>query len=652
MKMIDRKVCRKGVITILFVCIILSFAFVFALIKMVNGGGMYEMNAVHVSASSAPSIAVERLDIKAVVRKDRKVELTENFTIRFLKDQTMFYRMLDKRGARYYDIQASCPENPDFYYYVADNPDYSDFLDINCVGRAEKGNVWTYCLTYVMEENIRGAWDKFSIDVIGYGGPVEINNVTVELQFPDKAQALELWIGKERIELGTASVTCAENLQTAFSEDEKTLYMSADVLKKIYNAEYNEYMAAGFTVHTTFADGVLVGKTTSLYFTKNLPWIILGGVAIFVATFFICLKTRKKREVISVVNVTAPDEMDPMKMGKWLDGIVDNEDVTSMIYYFAEKGYLEIDLMDEDDPILRKKKDLPAAMPIYVATLVNGLFKQGEQVAVSELSEKYYAYVEIAKKQMPTPTMYEMKSILGFVSGGILGIIYTFLTTFLMAKKQIGGGYNYYGGLIVAFPVLFILLFSYIFENYRYKWKKTTQNAARIGLGLIATVAIILFAFFLAPHIMTSFEILVVSGFSFLATLLGTSALSRKEEYVKELGDILGFKDFIIYTEEDKIKFMLEENPQLYYKVLPYAQVLGVTNEWEEKFANILIPAPTWCTSTRMSVFDYMIFNRCMTKAMVTAMRPPQSSTGGRSGSGGGFSGGGGGFGGGGFGSR
>ena len=96
---------------------------------------MYALNTVQASADGMPSIAVERLDIKAVVRQDRKVEVTENFTIRFLKDQRMFYRMLDKRGARYYDIQASCPENPEFSYYVADNPDFSDFLDIK-IGRA------------------------------------------------------------------------------------------------------------------------------------------------------------------------------------------------------------------------------------------------------------------------------------------------------------------------------------------------------------------------------------------------------------------------------------------------------------------------------------------------------------------------------------
>ena len=60
------------------------------------------------------------------------------------------------------------------------------------------------------------------------------------------------------------------------------------------------------------------------------------------------------------------------------------------------------------------------------------------------------------------------------------------------------------------------------------------------------------------------------------------------------LGEILGFKEFITVTEEDKIKFMLEDNPELFYDILPYAQVLGVTKEWEDKFKNILLQPPSW----------------------------------------------------------
>ena len=612
---------------------------------------MNGMETVKASAYETPSIQVESFDVQAIIRADRTVEVTEKFTIKFLKNQTMFYRMLDKQGARYFDIQATCPENSDFYFYVADNPDYSDFLDINCVGGAEKGNVWTYNIHYIMEENLRSAWDTFSIDVVGYGGPVEMHNVSVEVQFPDKPLSLITYLGDQEVGVGQANLSYVDNAHVSLSDDGKTLYMRADCLKLQYNAKYGERMAAGFTVECEFQDGVLASIASVRYFTRNLVWLILVGVVCVVLAIFIKMKTSKKHELVTVVNVTAPDEMDPMRMGKWLDGVVDNEDVTSMMYYFAEKGYLEIDFSDEDDPVFLKKRNLPADAPAYMKTLFNGLFKRGDEVCVSSLSEKYYASVEIAKNQLPTPTMYEPKSILGFLAGGILGGLFAALVPMIMSTK-IGGGYVYWAGFVAFLPIVAILIIAYIRENYRYKWKASLYKATFIGMIILAVVAMLIFSFVLAPHIMTIGEILVMDAFAFLATIMGVGALSRKESYLKELGDILGFKDFILYTEEDKIKFMLEENPQLYYKVLPYAQVLGVTNEWEEKFAKILIPAPTWCTSPHMDVFDYIILNRCMRRAMATAMRPPQNSTGGRSGSGGGFSGGGGGFGGGGFGSR
>ena len=117
---------------------------------------------------------------------------------------------------------------------------------------------------------------------------------------------------------------------------------------------------------------------------------------------------------------------------------------------------------------------------------------------------------------------------------------------------------------------------------------------------------------------------------------------------MQTLGSILGFKDFILYTEEDKIKFMLEENPQLYYDILPYAQVLGVSNEWENKFKSIVIEPPKWCTgNVSFSVFDYMILNSMLRASFRSAMVRPQPKggtfLGGGGGGGhfGGFSGGG-----------
>jgi uncharacterized membrane protein len=154
---------------------------------------------------------------------------------------------------------------------------------------------------------------------------------------------------------------------------------------------------------------------------------------------------------------------------------------------------------------------------------------------------------------------------------------------------------------------------------------------------------------------MTVCEKIVLSVFAFLCVTVGVTILSRTEKFNQVLGDILGFKDFIVYTEQDKIKFMLEDNPELLYDILPYAQVLGVTDEWEKKFEGLLVSPPKWCDGTELTCFDYIVLNHCLFSSMRgIALRPESNgSSVGRSGGGGGFGGfSGGGHGGGGFGMR
>ena len=58
------------------------------------------------------------------------------------------------------------------------------FLDINCIGGAEKGNVWTYDIFYTMESG-KDFGDGIIIDVIGFGWPVALHNVTARVSLPD-----------------------------------------------------------------------------------------------------------------------------------------------------------------------------------------------------------------------------------------------------------------------------------------------------------------------------------------------------------------------------------------------------------------------------------------------------------------------------------
>ena len=482
------------------------------------------------------------------------------------------------------------------------------------------------------------------LDVVGFGWTVPLNNVRVTMHFPAAAKIESAMITR----YGSSNATKMFDEQT-LSADGKTLYLSASRLDTYVNT-YSERVAEGVYVRFTLPEGTLKSFASTQILPDGVWRVFVVGTVCIVVAFLLGVVFHKKKEVITTVNVIAPDNMDPMKMGLLVDGNVDNEDITSMIYYFAHKGYISIDLTNEKNPSFTKLVEcLPDSCATHEKTLFDGLFKRGATVAVNDLKEEFYATADKAKRQLLRPKMYERKSVLAFLSGGILAFLMGIIIPLWLGKTRIHEEYTYILGLAVALPVVLIWGMENTRKSYRYKWKKGKLIGLFIAEILIVAIMTFIFIFAFASHIMTRWEKLYMSLFVLATTYLTTGAFVRTDAYNEALGQILGFKDFITVTEEDKIKFMLKENPQLYYKVLPYAQVLGVTNEWEKKFKGILIEPPSWCSGSNVSVFDVIVINACLRQAMRVAMTRPQPKGGsfvGRSGGGGKF----GGFGGGGFG--
>ncbi len=635
------------------VCIYLVIA-IASLLFLFGGGGRYALNTVSASAASGNLIEIQQYDLDMTVKKDRKIEVREQITVKFLRSGlSMFYRSLPTEGARYTDIVATCEGNDAFHYYVADNPDVEGFFDINCVGNADAGNTWTYDISYVMEQGTPvGGKKGMIVDVVGFGWTVPLHNVTVEVHLPAETTEDKYTVYTDLFGVQTGSL-----VEDELSADGKTIILRAAKLERAYSSKYEEYVTGGITLEFSLSENVFSGYTIGRIFTPDLWWILLLLFAAGGCAFLVLYFTHTKRDMITVVNIKAPDEMDPMKMGKWLDGTVDNEDVTSMVYYFAHKGYLHIDLTNEDDPtLISQVSQLPADASIHEKTLFNGLFKTGNSVCISEVAGKFYDAMEIAKRQVPTPIMYEKKSVLGYFGGALIGALIGFLIPFLMGFR-LGGGYKYFWGFLFFIPVIVIAFMGKISEDYRYKWKKKKRIIMLVAEIVIAAVFGVIFVLFFAKHVMTEWEKILLCLGVFACPFIMKDGLSRTEEYSNVLGEILGFKDFIVVTEEEKIKFMLDENPELYYKVLPYAQVLGVTDEWENKFQKLTIEPPQWCYSTNTYTFDCYLIHRSLNRAIAREIaremssRANQNSGGGRvgrSGGGGSF----GSFGGGGGGAR
>jgi len=119
------------------------------------------------------------------------------------------------------------------------------------------------------------------------------------------------------------------------------------------------------------------------------------------------------------------------------------------------------------------------------------------------------------------------------------------------------------------------------------------------------------------------------------------------------LTDILGFKEFLIRVEKERLKRMLEQNPTIFFDFLSYAIALGVVNQWAQRFSGLEIEQPGWYSAYGLhgpimaSHITGSIGDSIGAFSAVTS--PPRGSSSGFSGGGGGgFSGGGGGGGGGG----
>ncbi len=640
----------SALLAVLIVC--LSFT--------VFGGGRYALKPVSASAEDNALIEIQRYELDMTVRRDRKIEVKEYIQVEFMvSGLSMFYRSLPKEGARYSDIEAACPNNPDFEYYVEDNPDESSYFDINCVGGVAKGNRWIYELSYIMEDATGLKDNGMIIDVVGFGWTVELHNVAVAVHFHESVESYEIYTD-------IFGVTNDNEITHELSKDGKNIYIYADVLKQGYSEMYNEYVTGGITLDFNLGAGSF-GFATSLIFGSEIWKVLLGTVVAVGLALVLRIFTKSQRTVATVVNIKVPEGMDPLKMGTWLDGTANDEDITSMIYYFANEGYLRIDFSNEDDPCLYTRLSaLPNEAPGYQKLLFNGLFQSAgacgseRMIYVSQAAANFYDAMQKAKAAAPKhPTMYEKKSIFGYVGCCVLGVALAMLGCFLMGARM-GGGYKYYLGLLFALPVLAIGIMGYISENYRYKWKEGRRLAMLLGQVGISIAWTVLFAIFFAKYFMTGWEKVILSLGAFGCALVAQGTISRSESYVTSLADILGFKDFIVVTEEDKIKFMLEQNPQLYYHVLPYAQVLGVTDEWEEKFKALTIQPPQWYSGSGSSYGAHYGMHHSLNRAMARGIaaevaRRAEAAGGsvGKSGGGGSFGGfGGGGFGGGGGGAR
>jgi uncharacterized membrane protein YgcG len=314
----------------------------------------------------------------------------------------------------------------------------------------------------------------------------------------------------------------------------------------------------------------------------------------------------KVRESVTVMYGPPKFENQPLtpaEVGTLVDEKLDPRDITSTIVGLAVKGYIKIEetkkeglIFDKIDYYLRKMKGPDAEVSPFERELMERLLGGKTGVHVSDLKNKFYAYLPGLKKAL-----------------------YGELTRkkyFLSSPENVRNSYLVAGFLVFVFSVL-----AFVFLVPHPGWK-----------GILA-------------GILTGASVLGFAKSMPAKTRAGASAYM----------DVLGFQEFMNRAEKDRLERTGDKD--LFSKFLPYAIALDVADNWAKAFEGIYQEPPAWYVSPggfRMfSPYAFTHSINSVTSDLSSAMfSAPRGSSGG--GSGGGFGGGGssgGGFGGGGGGS-
>ena len=314
------------------------------------------------------------------------------------------------------------------------------------------------------------------------------------------------------------------------------------------------------------------------------------------------LWNKKGRDIaapaLDVVQYEPPEGLRPAEVGMLLDESPRNSDVTATIVDLAIRGQLVISEGDASGILKHKEYSFESkgasteGLEQFETDTLSGLFESGSIVKEEDLKDKFYTHLPIISRHIK-------ELVLGkeFWDGDPASV-----------KRK----YFYIG-------VLLLLLMIPVY--YARSW---------FDLG----------------YLIAFMPALGISGIVMM--IIGHYMPRRTEKGAQMHSYIMGFQDYLSTAEKEEMKFMTPENFQ---QNLPYAMVLGVTQQWAEKFKDIYTSPPDWYHGYYAGTFStiYLVdsLNNMQTSVYSTLSSSPSSSS---SGGGGGFGGGssGGGFGGGG----
>lgn len=518
---------------------------------------------------------------------------------------------------------------------------------------------YTISYLYNLGKDTGKGYDELYFNLIGNEWDTSISNITFTITMPKEFDESKLGFSS-----GLLGSTTSSNV---------VFDINGNTITGRINGTLNPKEA--LTVRLELPEGYFVNAGNNYNYITAIS--IIFPILFVIIGYIIWKKYGKDEQVVETVEFYPPQGFNSLEVGFLYKGKAENQDVTSLLIYLANKGYLKISEFEEKSLFFSSKGFKLTKLKEYDDNNTNekifldGLFTKKpaislfgrndetnincSEVTSADLYNNFYITINkilsnINKKENKHK-IFEKKA-----SNKTIFIIVMIIVTYCLITIPPTFAYGEPSHLLFAllFPGIgFTMMFTMLFSRSQTIYVNGNPTNSSIGTKIFALIwggmfGGIPWTFMVLPTLIQDYTYLVIYIIGLLCVIGLTICLKylpKRTQYGNQmLGKIRGFKNFLETVEKDRLEAMVMQDPSYFYNILPYTYVLGVSDKWIKKFESISLQSPSWYDSP--TGFNTANFGKFMNNTMTTAQKSMSSSP--SSSSGGGTSGGGSGGGGGG----
>ena len=569
---------------------------------------------------------IKKLKIDAKVTETNDIQITEEMDVFFNYDKHGIYRVIPERNTIIEDgdkkkVDARVSNVTVNEKFTSTSQDGYNILKIGDKDKTIVGDKkYIIKYTYSIEKyNTKDGIDEFYFNIVGDKINTTIGSVEYKIEFPKKYNKENIYLYSGRDEY---KINGEETLN-------KEKGIGTDILSDTVIAGRIDKLILPFRAVTL---RIKLGKDYFILRNNYTDILAKIGTAVAVMTFIYTLiilyKYGRDKKLSDIITFKLPKELDVSNTYylKYKTTTDYRKIVPALIIEFANEGYIEIgDGADRQEKgiFAKKPKDRFDIIKIkdyngnqYRKKIFDALFSKGDVITEKNIKKvgqnivtAVTEGVEIMQNSKFDKEVYDqsgLKHVWKILGMTIIPLIILFL-----------GAVSFVGSIGLTFKIIStIAILASIFMSVMCL-KQTSRTTTVIGVVIQLVIIIIMLVY---AGVEAKFISGSGSGIYYIvsAILLSLQVLisfwmeKKTQKGMMYEAQVNGFVKYIKTAREEELKEMVIEHPTMFFDILPYTYIFGISKLWINKFSNIEIEKPEWYTG---NVYSAMAFGQITTRS-------------------------------------